>query len=270
MDLGKPKIMGIINLTGDSFYGPSRIEAEEELGQRIADFIAQGADVLDLGAQSTRPGAKALTAMQEADRLLPALAWLRAHYPDFPVSIDTFQTEVLRQALVYGPNLVNDISAGSLDQGFLELVADSGLPYVLMHMRGRPQTMQLNTNYDDIILEMSDFFLEKLALLRNLGIKNVILDLGLGFAKSLEDNYRVLQALPHFKTLFELPILVGLSRKSMIYKYLGLSPETCLEASSALHLQALNLGANMLRVHDPREACQMRSLYEILQANQPF
>ena len=260
------RIMGIVNLTDDSYYASSRLlgAGRERLVERVGAMVAEGMDILDVGACSTRPGARPVGAEVEWARLQPALEAIREAFPDLSLSIDTYWSSVVRKAFeAIGPFLVNDISAGEDDPEMLPLVGALGLPYVAMHKRGTPATMQALTDYDDVVEDVFRYFekfAERAAAHR---ISDWILDPGFGFAKTVEQNYRLLSDLGRFRA-FGRPILVGLSRKSMIYKPLGITPEAALPATQALHMAALERGATLLRVHDVRPARETAMLYAAL------
>lgn len=263
--LDKPLIMGILNLTPDSFFSGSRIiDSKDHVLQKSSQMIQEGVDILDLGGYSTRPGALEVSEKEEIKRVIPAIEWITAHYPSVLISVDTFRANVAKAAVEAGAGLVNDISAGNLDPKMLEAVGELNVPYIAMHMRGNPQTMQEKTNYSDILVEILNYFSETVARCKSYGIKDVIIDPGFGFAKSIEQNYWILKNLDYFGIL-SLPILVGVSRKSMIYKTLNISPEEALNGSTALHMYALSKGANILRVHDVKEAKQTLTLHNQLQ-----
>lgn len=262
--LNRPQIMGILNLTPDSFFGGSRVLTSKEfLIKRASKMISDGADILDLGGYSTRPGAAEVSIEKEIQRVIPAVEWIAEAFPSVLISIDTFRSKVAEAAVHSGAHLVNDISAGSMDPKMLETVGKLEIPYIGMHIRGNPQTMQKETNYSDILVELLNYFAEKTAIYRKFGIKDVIIDPGFGFAKTIEQNYWLLRNLKYFQAL-SLPILVGVSRKSMIYKTLGVGPEEALNGSTALHMFALTQGANILRVHDVKEAKETLKLYHQL------
>jgi dihydropteroate synthase len=262
--IDKPLIMGILNLTPDSFFSGSRNQTSKEmLILKASQMIQEGADILDLGGYSTRPGASEVTEEEEIKRVIPAVGWIVEAFPSVLISVDTFRANVARAAVLAGAHLVNDISAGNLDSKMVETVGQLDVPYIAMHMRGNPQTMLEKTNYSDILVEIMNYFSEKIAHCKANGIKDIIVDPGFGFAKTVEQNYEILRNLEYFLAL-SLPILVGVSRKSMIYKTLGISPEEALNGSTALHMYALSKGANILRVHDIREAKETLNLYKQL------
>jgi dihydropteroate synthase len=253
--LDQPVVMGIINLTPDSFYAGSRSEELEDVISKAAQLLQDGALLLDIGAQSTRPGSSFLTATEEWARLEPLLAALVASFPQAFFSVDTFHAEVAKKAAEAGVHLINDISFGMLDPEMIPVVAESGLPYIGMHMKGSPQTMQSLAQYDDLLLEISDFFIERIAVCRAAGIKDLILDPGFGFAKTVDQNFQLLNRLQELK-VFGLPILAGLSRKSTITKTLGITAEEALNGTTVLNTVALQKGASILRVHDPKPALE--------------
>lgn len=263
------RIMGIVNLTDDSYYAPSRLlgAGRERLVERVGAMVAEGMDILDVGACSTRPGSRPVGAKVEWARLQPALEAIREAFPDLSLSIDTYWSSVVRKAFeAIGPFLVNDISAGEDDPDMLPLVGALGLSYVAMHKRGTPATMQALTEYDDVVEDVFRYFEKFAERAAARGISDWILDPGFGFAKTVEQNYRLLADLGRFRA-FGRPILVGLSRKSMIYKPLGITPEETLPATQALHMAALERGATLLRVHDVRPARETAMLYAALSGN---
>jgi dihydropteroate synthase len=262
--LDRPWIMGILNITPDSFYAGSRFSGSEEHIKQIAEkMVREGADILDVGGYSSRPGADEVSVDEELSRVLPAIEVIKKNNPETLISIDTFRAKVAKEAVRAGADIINDISSGDLDGEMINTVAGLQVPYIAMHMRGNPKNMQQKTYYDDILLEIAKFFAKKLELFTKAGIKDVILDPGFGFAKTLEQNYWILKNLSYFK-IIQAPILVGISRKSMIYKKLDLTPEESLNATTALHMAALINGASILRVHDVKEAKQTVILYNQL------
>ncbi|MEP0710812.1 MAG: dihydropteroate synthase, partial [Algoriphagus sp.] len=246
-NLNKPQLMGIVNLTPDSFFEGSRTEKSLEiLATLVHQHISNGATLLDLGGYSSRPGALEISLQEEIDRVIPAVEWVATNYPDTIISVDTFRAKVAELAVGAGAQLINDISAGDLDKDMIPTVAKLQVPYIAMHMRGNPQNMQEKTNYSDILEEILYYFAEKLEQFRKFGIKDVIIDPGFGFAKTLDQNYFLLRNLHQFKELSS-PILVGVSRKSMIYKALEVEPDQALNGTTALNMFALCHGANILR-----------------------
>lgn len=263
LDLNQPQVMGILNITPDSFFTGSRWNMENGLLHQCEKMIKEGAVILDIGAVSTRPGADLLHLEQEWDRLEPVLKAVKQHFPECIVSIDTFRAEIARRSVAEGAAIINDISGGRLDDEMFATIALLGVPYILMHSKGTPATMNTLTHYDDVVLEILDYFIEKTGELRALGIKDIILDPGIGFAKNITQNFTILKKM-HLFEILELPLLAGISRKSMIYKTLGISPEDALNGTSALHLFVLQQGANILRVHDVKEAVEVIRLYRQL------
>jgi dihydropteroate synthase len=256
----KPLVMGIINATPDSFYSGSRFgEVDQILG--IAEkMIADGADILDIGGQSTRPGSEQISVEEEVKRVIPAVEAITKRFPESFISIDTYYSKVVKAAVDSGVSIVNDISAGSIDDKMIETVARSKAPYILMHMKGTPQTMQQNAVYENVTREVLDFFIAKTHELRQAGITDVIIDPGFGFAKNIEQNFELLKNLSVFKML-DKPILLGISRKSTIYKTLGTSANEALNGTTVLNTIGLMNGASILRVHDVKEAKEAITLF---------
>lgn len=254
--LDRPVVMGILNVTPDSFFAGSRKRTETEITTRIEEILAQGGDWIDIGGYSSRPDATPVTADEEMRRLELGLEILRHDYPSVPVSVDTFRADVARCCVEkYGVAMINDISAGELDPEMFQTVADLQVPYIMMHMRGTPQTMASLTDYTDLMDEIMLYFAEKVRQLCLMGVSDLILDPGFGFSKTLEQNYELMAHLREFG-IFDLPILVGISRKRMIYQLLGGTPEESLNGTTALHTYALLNGADILRVHDVKEAVE--------------
>lgn len=267
VDLTTPLVMGILNVTPDSFYSGSRCQSEQAVAERAQAIVAEGGAVIDLGAYSSRPDSVDITPAEELRRLRFALDVLRRECPDVPVSVDTFRADVARSCVEeYGVSIINDISGGELDERMFETVAQTGAGYILMHMVGTPQTMMQHTAYDDLIADMLLYFARKTERLRLLGVNDIIIDPGFGFSKTLDDNYRLLAHLADFQML-ELPILAGVSRKSMIYRLLGTSPEEALNGTTAIHMAALERGARILRVHDVREAVETVKIFDRMRRN---
>ena len=265
LTLERPVVMGIVNVTPDSFFAGSRIAGETALRTRFDALVSEGAAIADLGAYSSRPGADEVSVTEEMERLRPALRILRDEYPDLPVSVDTFRSEVARMAVEeYGAAIINDISGGALDPEMYHTVATLQVPYILMHMKGDPQTMQSLTDYSDVTLEVIDYFAERIGKLLELGLHDIILDPGFGFSKTLEQNYELLARMSDLGTVLPQPLLVGISRKSMIYRLLGQTPEEALNGTSILHAFALERGAKILRVHDVAPAVEAIRLYEAM------
>ena len=254
--LDRPVVMGILNVTPDSFFAGSRKRTEAEIAMRIEEILAQGGDWIDIGGYSSRPDATPVTADEEMRRLELGLEILSRDYPSVPVSVDTFRADVARCCVEkYGVAMINDISAGELDPEMFRTVADLKVPYIMMHMRGTPQTMASLTDYTDLMDEIMLYFAEKVRQLCLMGVSDLILDPGFGFSKTLEQNYELMAHLREFG-IFDLPILVGISRKRMIYQLLGGTPEESLNGTTALHTYALLNGADILRVHDVKEAVE--------------
>lgn len=256
MDLHEPKVMGIVNITPDSFYSGSRMESKDAILDRVKDMLSSGADILDVGGYSTRPGANDISEEEETDRVCPAIEAILGEFPETIISIDTFRSSVAESALRLGATIVNDVSGFSFDSKLPEIAAKYNAPYILMHMRGTPQTMSAMTNYENLLTDLVLYFSEKIATLHAAGVKDVIVDPGFGFAKTREQNYEILNHLDYFK-LLGCPILAGLSRKAMIYKKLGIEPEDSLQGTIALNAIALSKGASILRVHDVKEAAEL-------------
>lgn len=254
--LDRPVVMGILNVTPDSFFAGSRKRTETEIAARIEEILAQGGDWIDIGGYSSRPDATPVTADEEMRRLELGLEILSRDYPSVPVSVDTFRADVARCCVEkYGVAMINDISAGELDPEMFRTVADLKVPYIMMHMRGTPQTMASLTDYTNLMDEIMLYFAEKVRQLCLMGVSDLILDPGFGFSKTLEQNYELMAHLREFG-IFDLPILVGISRKRMIYQLLGGTPEESLNGTTALHTYALLNGADILRVHDVKEAVE--------------
>lgn len=262
LDLSKPQVMGILNVTPDSFYAGSRMETEEAVRGRVRQIIAEGGSMIDVGAYSSRPGAADVSAEEEMERLRRGMRIVREEAPEIPVSVDTFRADVAKMAVEeLGVDIINDISGGELDKEMFKTVAKLGVPYILMHMKGTPQTMQQAPHYEDLMKEVMLYFAEKVQQLRDLGQKDIVLDPGYGFAKTIDHNYELLRH-QEMLEVFELPLLVGVSRKSMIYRFLGTSPEEALNGTTVLNTLALQKGANILRVHDVKEAVEVVRLVE--------
>ena len=261
LDLRRPQVMGILNLTPDSFFAASRVASEHDLLARAEAMLQAGAAVLDLGAYSTRPGADDISEEEEIRRLLPAVEILRREFPQAFLSVDTFRAAVAAAAVTAGADLVNDVGGGTLDKDMFATVGRLRVPYVLMHLRGTPQTMAKLTHYeDDLVLTLLRYFRDGLAALRQAGTVDVVLDPGFGFAKTAAQSHELLRRLPELQAL-GLPILAGLSRKRMVYGPLSLGPEAALNGTTALHMVALQGGARLLRVHDVAEAHQVIQLF---------
>mgnify|MGYP006199886543 FL=1 len=266
IDLATPKVMGILNITPNSFYDGGKFQEESVVLNQVEKMLNEGATFIDIGAYSSKPNAEFVSEEEELQRILPVVQQIIKQFPDVIVSIDTFRAEVAKQCVLNGAALINDISAGHLDEKMLPTIAELQVPYIMMHMKGNSQTMQSLTHYDDIVKEMIYYFSERIFEARKLGINDLIVDPGFGFAKTLEQNYEVMQKLDIFKQL-ELPLLVGISRKSMIYKTLETSAQEALNGTTFLNAIALEKGANILRVHDVKEAVEGLKLFEKLKCN---
>lgn len=254
--LETPLVMGILNITPDSFYADSRKQTEAAIEERAQEILSEGGQIIDIGGYSSRPDAVEISPEEEMSRLAFALKILNRHYPDVALSVDTFRADVARRCVEeYEVGMINDISGGELDAGMFETVASLHVPYIMMHMRGTPQTMQQHTNYTDMMEEIMLYFANKVRQLRLLGVNDIILDPGFGFSKTVDQNYELMSRLKEFKE-FSLPLLVGVSRKSMIYKYLGGTPADSLNGTTVLNTFALLNGADILRVHDVRAAVE--------------
>lgn len=265
IDLAEPQVMGILNVTPDSFYSGSRKQTEEDIRNRVKQIIDEGGQMIDIGAYSFRPGADDVSTQEEMARLRHGMKIVNEMAPDMPVSVDTFRADVAKMCVEeLGVGIINDISGGELDKRMFETVAKLGVPYILMHMKGTPQTMQQAPHYDDLMKEIMLYFAEKIQKLRDLGQKDIILDPGYGFAKTIEHNYELLahQEMLH---VFELPLLVGISRKSMIFRLLGSSPEESLNGTSVLNTIALQKGASILRVHDVKECVEVVKIVKMME-----
>lgn len=260
----QPRVMGILNVTPDSFYAGSRTPGVDEIRQRAQRMADEGADMIDVGAYSSRPGAADVSPQEEMERLRMALPVIRSVCPHIPLSVDTFRADVARMCVEEcGADIINDISGGQLDRNMFRTIAHLKVPYILMHMRGTPADMQQFTGYEHLEREVMLYFAQRVRHLHDLGVSDVILDPGFGFAKTLEQNYDLLQHLDDLQ-VFGLPVLAGLSRKSMVYKLLGITPEEALNGTMALHMAALERGADILRVHDVQAAVQVVALHRAL------
>jgi dihydropteroate synthase len=257
----RPLVMGILNITGDSFYSGSRLSNMEAVLMKAQQMIAEGADILDIGGQSTRPGSHRISAEEEKQKVLPVFEMLARQFGEVILSIDTYHASVAKGAVNAGASIVNDISGGEMDKAMLETVAIAGVPYICMHMKGVPETMQYDTNYENVVKEVLDFFIKKISECRVAGIKDVIVDPGFGFGKTIAHNFTLLKNLSQFKML-EMPVMAGISRKSTIYKTLHSTTENSLNGTTVLNTLALQNGANILRVHDVKEAKEVVTLFE--------
>jgi len=266
LDLSQPKIMGILNVTPDSFYAGSRVQNEQALLKQATKMLDEGASILDVGGASSRPGAATVSIEEECQRVIPVIELLTNAFPTAILSVDTFQAKVAKEALEAGAHIINDISAWSIDNQLVEVVADYQVPYILMHMQGTPQNMQQQPHYEDLLVDIMDFFIQKIRILKDKGLKDIILDVGFGFGKTIAHNYQLLQQMQVFQTL-GYPLMTGLSRKSMIWKVLESSPQEALNGTTALHMIALQQGAQILRVHDVKEAAEVIRLWQCLESN---
>jgi len=253
--------MGIINLTPDSFFAGSRKQGVEEALQQAGKMLGEGAAFLDLGAYSSRPGAEDISVQEETDRLLPVVEAITEHFPEAVLSVDTFRSKVAETAINAGAHIINDISGGQLDDDMFATAARLQVPYILMHMKGSPQTMLKEAHYEDVFAEVYDYFVDRYHQLKQMGVHDVIIDPGLGFAKKAEHSYALMNRLQDCNML-QLPLLVGVSRKTMIYKTLGITAEEALNGTTVLNTIALMKGANILRVHDVKEAVEAVKLWE--------
>ncbi|TRX36038.1 dihydropteroate synthase [Flavobacterium sp. ZT3R18] len=260
IDLSTPKVMGILNVTPNSFFDGGKYNNETELLERVEKMLTEGATFIDVGAYSSKPNAEFVSEEEEISRIVPVVNLLQKNFLDIILSIDTFRAAVAKRCIENGAAIINDISAGILDDKMLETVAECKVPYIMMHMKGTPQTMQTFTQYEDIIKEMIFYFSERIAAARAFGINDLIVDPGFGFAKTLEQNFEVMQKLELFQML-ELPLLAGISRKSMIYKTLEVNAEMALNGTTVLNTIALTKGAKILRVHDVKEAVECVRLF---------
>lgn len=266
LDLSTPQVMGILNVTPDSFYAGSRSRTEAEIAARACQILDEGASIIDIGAYSARANAEHISPEEEMQRLRTGLEILNRNHPDAIISVDTFRAEVARQCVEeYGAAIINDISAGEMDEQMFPTVARLNVPYIMMHMQGTPQNMQKEPHYENLLKEVFMYFARKVRQLRDLGMKDIILDPGFGFGKTLEHNYELMAHLEEFG-IFELPLLVGVSRKSMIYRLFGATPQEALNGTTVLDTVALMKGADILRVHDVREAVEAVRLIEKLKS----
>lgn len=260
IDLSIPKVMGVLNVTPNSFFDGGKYKNEDEIILQVDKMLFDGATFIDIGAYSSKPSAEFVSEQEEIDRIVPVIESILKHFPKTLLSIDTFRAEVAKISIENGAAIINDISAGELDEKMFAVIAQYNVPYIMMHMRGNPQTMQSLTHYDDIIKEILLYFSEKVKKARSLGINDLILDPGFGFAKTTDQNYDVLQKMELFN-LLELPVLAGVSRKSMIYKTLNNTPQEALNGTTVLNTIALTKGAKILRVHDVKEAMECVTLF---------
>ena len=265
LDLSQPRVMGILNVTPDSFYAGSRTQTEAEIVRRVKQIVSEGAAIIDIGAYSSRPNADNVSAREEMERLRMGLKILFEIQPD--ASVDTFRADVARMCVEeYGVAIINDIAAGEMDANMFHTVAALNVPYIMMHMQGTPQSMQQHPHYDNLLKEVFLYFARKVQQLRDLGVKDIILDPGFGFGKTMEHNYELLSHLEEFR-IFELPLLVGVSRKSMIYRLLDITPQEALNGTTVLDTICLLKGADILRVHDVKEAVETVRIVQAMRNN---
>ncbi|MGV6845998.1 MAG: dihydropteroate synthase [Lutibacter sp.] len=266
IDLSTPKVMGILNLTSDSFYDGGKYLTEKAILNQAEKMLNEGATFIDIGAFSSRPGAQFISEKEELNKLLPIIKLLIKTFPEIIISIDTFRSEVAKQSIAHGASIINDISGGNLDSKMFETIAHLQVPYIIMHMQGTPSDMQHNPSYENVVTELIYWFSKKLNELRKLGVNDTIIDVGFGFGKTLEHNYKLLSHLQLFKNL-EVPMLVGLSRKSMLYKPLKTNPEKALDATTSANTLALLNGAHILRVHDVSAAISAIKIVDLYKNN---
>ena len=266
LDLNKPKIMGILNVTPDSFFDGGLYNTEKKVDTQVMKMIEDGMDILDVGGYSSRPGAKEISINEEIDRVIPVVKFIRKTYPELILSVDTFRSEVARNCLDLGIDIINDISAGCIDKNILDVVAEYNCPYIMMHMKGTPQTMQINPEYENLIKELLIYFAKRIYLAREKGIIDIIVDPGFGFGKTLDHNYTIMKKIENFK-LLDLPILVGISRKSFITKQLDIDKKDSLNGTTALNMYFLEKNVNILRVHDVKEAKECIMLHEKIKSS---
>ncbi|MFN0216435.1 MAG: dihydropteroate synthase [Saprospiraceae bacterium] len=264
LDLSRPIVMGILNVTPDSFFDGGQYLNATSILDQVEKMLRDGAAIIDIGGASSRPGSVVVSESEELERIIPNIELVQKKFPKAVISVDTWRANVAIAAVRVGAQIVNDISAGSLDPKMFESVAKLGSPYILMHMQGSPDMMQQNPHYEDVVTEILDFFIQKTEVLRAHGVKDIILDPGFGFGKTVEHNFELLKNLHVFENVLGMPVLAGLSRKSMICKPLKIKPEEALNGTSALHMVALQQGARILRAHDVREAMEVIHLWELL------
>ena len=266
LDLTKPKIMGILNITPDSFFDGGEYNSEYKILNQVEKMLTEGADIIDVGGHSSRPGAKKISIEKETERVIPIIKLIAGKFKNIIISIDTFRSEIARKAIEAGASIINDISGGDLDKKMYEVAGELKVPYIIMHMKGVPSNMQNETKYDNIIFDIIKNLSYKIDLAKKAGVLDIIIDPGFGFGKSLKDNFKILKNLSSFKQLNQ-PIMVGLSRKSMIYKILESSAKNVLNGTTCLNSISLNNGANIIRVHDVKEAKETVKLIEFMNEN---
>lgn len=255
IDLSSPKVMGVLNITPDSFYDGGKYKNESDILFQTEKMILEGATFIDIGAYSSRPGAKHISEEEELQRLIPVINLLNKHFPDILISVDTFRSKIAKESVANGASIINDISGGNMDKHMFQTVAKLQVPYILMHMLGTPQNMHLNPTYNNVVVEITKYFAEKIFELHQLKLNDIIIDVGFGFGKTIAHNFEILKNLSYFKHL-DAPILAGMSRKSMLYKTLNISAKEALNATTSANTIALLNGANILRVHDVKEAVE--------------
>ncbi|MDG4716446.1 dihydropteroate synthase [Winogradskyella marincola] len=263
IDISTPKVMGILNVTPDSFYDGGQYKDEKSILNQVETILNEGAAFVDIGGYSSRPGADYVSEAEELSRVVPVVQLILKHYPETLISIDTFRSEVAKKSIEAGAAIINDISAGHLDDNMIETVGQLGVPYIMMHMKGNPETMQQQTDYDDLIKDINSYFAERIAKAHAAKINDIIIDPGFGFAKTTKQNYELLNNMELLQ-IVDKPILAGVSRKSMIYKTLNTTSENALNGTTALHMVALQKGAKILRVHDVKEAMECVTLFNQL------
>lgn len=267
LSLAEPVVMGILNITPDSFYDGGRYQSGQSVLRQTEQMLSAGAAIIDVGGMSTRPGSAPVEEEEELRRVIPAIEQIARAFPEAVISVDTVKSNVARQAVAAGASIINDVSAGRMDDDMYAAVADLGVPYILMHMQGRPDTMQEKPVYQDVVQEILDFFIAEVGKLRALGVKDIVLDPGFGFGKTTFHNFRLLNHLHVFQIL-DLPVLTGVSRKGLIYRTLGITPAEALNGTTALHMVALQQGSRLLRAHDVTEAVQVIRLWRELRKAQ--
>ena len=263
IDLKSPKVMGILNITPDSFFDGGKFQNQHKIISHVEKMLFEGATFIDVGAYSSRPGAKHISDQEELNRIIPVMELLVSNFPDILISVDTFRSNVAEHCISLGASLVNDISAGSMDDKMFSTIAKLQVPYIIMHMQGIPKIMQKNPIYNDVVEDLLFYFSKKISELRDLGVNDIISDVGFGFGKNLEHNYQLLNKLELFQNL-TIPSLVGVSRKSMLFKPLNISPNEALNATTSANTIALLKGANILRVHDVKEAMEAIKIVKLL------
>lgn len=264
LTITEPIVMGILNVTPDSFYDGGRYTQQDNILRQCEKMLLDGAAIIDVGGMSSRPGAEVIDTQEELKRVVPVVEIIAKTFPEALISIDTVKSKVAQAAINAGGHIINDISAGQFDDALYETVANLKVPYILMHMQGTPKTMQHHPNYTDVVQHVLDFFISQIEVLRSLTVRDIVLDVGFGFGKSVEHNYQLLQRMNTFE-IFDVPILAGISRKSMICKALKINPKQALNGTTALHIVALQQGASILRVHDVKEAKEVITLWKQLE-----